>query len=225
MGQSGWTSAVGLAIETQWRQVPMTGAGNPRTIGIAGTNPLRFQIVEPSTGIEPVAMIESKGEVDGSVENMRQTLLAKTYKGQFSFPVDPETLYYWALGMLGRDVQSTIAAAAGGNPAVYDHVMTPYLRAPSFTIEEDLGTKVWGKLTSGVLVEGLSLDLSQMVTAKAMVCGHRHIPNSYPVSGADTEFLFGSNASLLPQVMGGDGTYEVVSTAAPGYVDVASTLR
>ncbi len=216
MGQPGWTSAVGVAIESQWRTVPLTGSSNPRTIGIAGSNPLRFQIVEPSVGIEPVAVIESKDEVDGSVENVRQTLLAKTYKGQFSFPVDPETLYYWALGMLGRDVQTTVA---GG---VYDHVMTPYLRAPSFTVEEDPGTRVWGKLTSGVLVEGLSLDFGQMLTAKAICTGHRHIPNTYPLAGVNTQYPFGSNAALLPIQMGGDGTYEVISTASPAYVDVAA---
>jgi hypothetical protein len=222
MGQSGWTSAVGLAIESQWLNVPLTGSGNPYTIGIAGSNPLRFQIIEPSMGIEPVAMLDNKDEVDGSIEDVRQTLLAKTYKGQFSFPVDAETLYYWAIGMLGRDVQTTVAASGGGNPAVYDHAMSPYLHAPSFTVEEDLGTRMFGKLTSGAIVEGLSLDFGQMLTAKGMLTGHRHIPNTYPLSGVNTEFVFGSNVGLLPTQMGGSGTTQVISTASPSYVDVAA---
>jgi hypothetical protein len=161
-------------------------------------------------------MIENKDEIDGSVEDVRMTLLGKTYKGQFSFPVDAETLYYWALGMLGRDVQTTVASG------VYDHALSPYLRAPSFTLEEDIGNRAFGKLTSGVIVEGLTLDFAQMLTAKAVVSGHRFVPNTYQVAGVDTPFSFGSTVGLLPVQMGGDGTYQVQNTATPGYVDVAA---
>lgn len=221
--QSGRASAVGLCIESVFRQVPHTGAA----IGVAAANPHRFFVAEPGGGF-PVTPIKNIGrdEITGDREIHRVILTGKDYKGKDSLKVDPENMYSFLLGVFGRDVQ-TLAAGGGttGNTAAYLHQFTPGKHLPSFTIEEIFGDGTSGRLSSGVQIQKVSLTFGDVITAAADYYGYRQIPNTYPDNNNTlTDYDFGATAGLLPYQMGGDGTITIARTAAPNYVDVPEGL-
>lgn len=223
MGQTGITSAVGLTLESAFASVPLTlASGTVYGVGIAASNPNRFCIVEPSGGVQGEPEIDVSEEVDGDVQQRRLTLVGKWYGGDLRFKADPENLYYPLLGMFGRDSQTLLHAVdSTHSPAAYSHLFQPGKTIPSFTVEEDLGTGVTGRLASGVLVPDIEIDFGRILTCKVTLSGHEQIPNTYPVAGVPTDFGFGAAPGLLPAAMGGDGTKQVQATAAPVYVDVA----
>jgi hypothetical protein len=227
MAQSGRGSAYGMCIETAFRGVPLTGVANPRTIGIAATNPHRFMILDPSKGFPVTPTIDvAENEIDGDYEIHRTILQAKSYMGEFAWKVDPENSYYPFLGVFGIDTQ-TVAQAADTthSPTVYRHDFKPNGRRgyqPSFVSEEVFGDGTKGRLTSGCIVQKIQITFGKTVTATMSQYGHRQIPNNYlNPAGVRTDYDFGSTAGLLPNQMGGDGVKTVLATAAPVYVDVA----
>lgn len=220
-GMSGIPSAVGRCIETTGRAVPHTlisGARN--SVGIASTNPHRFRIVDPGGGIEGSAEIATPhDEIDGSVELQRTIMTGKSYAGQFPFKGDGENLYESLLMMLGKDVQTQVAGAASTSiTPVYKHVFTPNKYFPAFTYEEIFGDANYGRLSAGVVMEGLDLDFNEILQCVERVIAYRQTPNKY----GDAQHDFGSGqANKLPTQMGGDGTKCIERTAVPTYVDVA----
>lgn len=217
VAQSGIPSAVGLCLESQWGQVPLT-AGTPplNTIGITGTNPHRFCIVEPGGGFAPQPeVIAPHDEIDGNLELGRTILDAKAYPGSFSVKADAENLYYLLLGLFGKDIQS-------GGGGVFTHVFTPGIYVPSFTVEEIFGDKTYGRVTSGVHVERLELDIAKILAARWSGYGMHQVPNSYQESAGETQYDFGSQSAVIPTAMGGDGTKAWIRTASPTYIDVAA---
>lgn len=226
MAQSGLPTSVGLCLESSFRVPPITLlSGSNYAIGITGTNPHRFWVVEPGGGIEGTPTVEHpEDEIDGSIMPVRTILTGKEYNGSFTWKADPENLYYPLLGILGKDVQTILNASGSNNTAqVSNHVFTPNIFAPSFTSEEEFGDHNYGRVSSGVVIPEFSLDFSAIVTATASFYGHRQVPNVYPASsGADTEYDFTSaGTDLIPDQMGGNGTKTWQRTASPTYVDVA----
>ena len=217
--QSGRASAVGLVMETSFRSVPLTLiSGSTYSVGIVGTNPNRFFVAEAGGGFDtaPVKDIGTD-EQDGDFEMHRVTLTGKNYPGKDTFKLDPENLYYPALGIFGRDVETTLAAGA------YRHVFSHNkLCAPSFTCEEQFGDGSSGRLSSGVVMDALRLTHNAILMAEIDYHAHRQIPNRYPAAGGlDVDYDFTSVAGLLPSQLGGDHTKQTKLTLVPGYVDVA----
>jgi len=220
--QSGRSSAVGFAIESAFRSAPLTNlSGNVYNAGIAATNPMRFIGVEPGGGYptKPTKDVAST-EQDGDFEVHRITLTGKLYDGKDSWKLDPENAYYPLLGILGRDVESTVTSG------VYDHVMYakfPHYM-PSFTQEESFGDATNGQLSTGVCFNEITLNHTAILMMEANYYAHRQIPNRYPAAGGvDTDYDFTSTAGLLPSQLGGDHTKQVKINLSPNYVDVAQT--
>lgn len=212
-----------MCLESAWRTVPLTGAANPRTIGVTGTNPHRFMICDPGGGfpVKPVIEVADQ-EIDGDIELHRTIYQGNDYKGSFPFKVDPENLYYPALGIFGTDIQTTAQAAdSTHSPAAFKHNFKPGKYTPSYTVEEIFGDATYGQLTSGVLMQRLDLTLGKTVTAKLNAYGFRQMPNRYTdATGADVNYNFGSTATVIPAQMGGDGAKTLIRTATPTYIDV-----
>ncbi len=214
MPYSGIGGAVGMAVESQFCTAPLTGSASPYTLG-STENPLRFFTTQPGGGLNGESTLDVKPEIDGGVERKRITLTGKTYQGNFSWLADTENLYYPLLGILGRDMQSSTQAG------VYTHLMRPGSAAPSFTMEEQMGDPNWARLSSGVMLEGLDIELSSIITARMTLRAHRQIPNTYPSSsGTQSDVLFGATPATLPVSMGGDGVKTVIRTASPAFVDL-----
>jgi hypothetical protein len=228
--QSGRPTAVGMALESAWRTVPFVAGANLQSIGVTGTNPLRFWILNPSKGFPVKPQIEvGEDEIDGDFEIHRTILTGKDYNGDFIWKADPENLYYALLGMFGLDLQTEAQAAdTTHSPAVYRHDFRPNGRRgyqPSFTIEEIFGDGTYGRLTSGCIVQKLVFTFGKVVQVQMSVYGYRQIPNNYPdANGVRTDYDFGSAPTVLPGQMGGDGSVTIQRTANPTYVDVAETL-
>ncbi len=224
MAFSGISGAVGMAIESLFCTVPLSGTAAPFTAGAPSTNPMRFCAVEPGNGIPGEPVLDLKPEIDGMVEQRRITLLGKQYKGDISLRADSENLYYPMLGIIGRDLQTTVQVQdASHSPAMYKHVFTPAKTVPSFTVEEQMGDGLNGRLTSGAVIEEVTLDFGDIVTAVIALVAHRQIPNTYPdAGGVSHNVLFGSVPAVLPLQMGGDGAKTVVQNPAPSFVDVQS---
>lgn len=218
--QSGRSSAVGLAIESVYGNAPITVvSGSNYNIGILSTNPLRFFIVEPGGGfpVKPTKVI-GDAEIDGDFEVHRTTLTEKLYDGKDTFKLDPENAYYPLLGMLGRDVETTLAAGA------YQHVMYHSFPGyqPSFTMEEQFGDATSGRLSSGICVAALNINHAAILTGDMTLYAKRQIPNTYPAAAnVDTAYDFTNQYGLLPSQLGGDHTKMVKLTPVPSYVDVA----
>lgn len=216
-GQSGRSSSVALAIESLFCAAPLSGSGNPYTLGIPSTNPMRAFTVQPGGGfgVKPTKEV-GKNELDGDFSIKRTTMTAKPYDGKDSFKVDPENLYYWLLGLFGRDVETTLASGA------YQHVFTHNKYMPSFVMEEQFGNATSGRLSTGLCVGGINLVHSGILMAEATYYAHRQIPNRYP-NGAltDTDYDFTSSPGILPSQLGGDWSKTVKLTTTPTYVDVA----
>ncbi len=222
MAVSGINGAIGLAIESAFCSVPLSGATAPFVAGSAVTNPMRFSAVEPGNGISGEPILDLKPEIDGMVEQRRITLLGKQYKGDISLRADSENLYYPLLGIFGRDIQTTVQSQdANHSPAMFKHVMSPARSVPSFTVEEQMGDGANGRLTSGAVVEEVTLDFGDIVTAVVAVVAHRQIPNSYPdAGGVYRSVFFGTVPAVLPLQMGGDGVKTVVQNPSPSFIDV-----
>lgn len=223
MAYTGITSAVGLAIESQFCQPPLSGT-NPATVGIAGTNPLRYMIVEPGGGFAGEPELNLGAEIEGDVQLLRAPMVGRKYQGAFRFYADPENLFYPLLGVFGRDIASTQQAASGTNPAVYQHQFLPGRQIPSFSVEEDIGDGTWARLSTGVLVQKLELQLARLFTAEVALLAHRQLPNRYPDgNGHIVDYFFGATPTLLPPAMGGNGSLTVVRTPPPpSFVDVSA---
>lgn len=224
--QNGITSAVGLAIESAWGNVPVTiVSGNAYTVGVATTNPLRYQIVDPGEGILPKGTIDvPTTEIDGSISVQRTIMSAKRYEGNIAWKADPENLFYSLLGTFGSCVQTTAQASTGSqSPAVYQHVYQPSKYIPSFTVEEDLGLQTQGRLTTGCCFRSLELDFGPVLMARAALYGKHQLPNVYPnVAGtAYTSYDFTNAQTIYPAAIGGNDVKTLIMTASPGYVDVA----
>lgn len=215
--QSGRGSSVGFVIESAFRSAPVTNiSGNNYYPGIPATNPNRFFIAEPGGGYSPKPTKDvGESEIDGNFSIKRVTMTGKTYEGKDSFKVDPENLYYPLLGILGKDVESTLTSGA------LHHVMTPYKHLPSFTQEEQFGDATYGRLSTGVVFSGLNLTFGAILMAELTYHAHRQIPNRYPAGTNDVDYDYTSTPALLPSQLGGDGTKLVKLTVAPTYVDVA----
>lgn len=217
--QSGRQSIVGLAIESSFRSAPLTSlGGNVYNVGIVNTNPMRFFTAEPGGGFADGTTKEvGTDEQDGDAEIHRVTLTGKTYQGKDSAKLDPENLYYPALGIFGRDVETTLAAGA------YKHIFTPTVRSfPSYTMEEQYGDKSSGRLSTGLIFPGLHITHGAILQWQTDYYAHRQIPNRYPAGGyVDTDYDFTSAAALLPSQLGGDGTKTVKLNLVPTSIDVA----
>jgi len=217
--QSGRQSIVGLGIESAFRSAPLTSLGaNVYNVGIVNTNPMRFFIAEPGGGFSDGTTKDvGTDEQDGDSEINRVTLTGKNYQGKDSAKLDPENLYYPALGIFGRDVESTLAAGA------LKHVFTPTVRhMPSFVMEEQYGDASSGRLSTGLIFPGLHITHGAVLTWQADYYAHRQIPNRYPAGGGiDTDYDFTNAAALLPSQLGGDGTKQVKLNLAPTAIDVA----
>lgn len=217
--QSGRSSAVGLAIESVYGNVPLTaGAGNLNSIGIPATNPLRFFMVEPGGGFPVKPTKEVSTDIDGDFQRHRIIMTGKLYDGKDTFKFDPENAYYPFLGMIGRDVETTLAAGA------YQHVFYDGfpLYQPSFTMEEQFGDATSGRVSSGVCFAALSINHAAVISGSATLYAKRQIPNRYPAAAlVDTDYDFTNQAGLLPSQMGGDHTKQIKLTLSPSYVDVA----
>lgn len=216
--QSGRSSVVGFAIESAFGSVPLTSlGGNVYSVGIAGTNPNRFFAVDPGGGYDtdPTKDVGTD-EQDGDFENHRITLTGKQYPGDDTFKIDPENLYYPLLGLLGRDVETTLGGGA------YRHVFTHQKYMPSFTQEEQFGDATNGRLSAAVVMDAINITHSAILMAKINYHAHRQIPNRYPgPGGTDVDYDFTNVAGLLPSQLGGDHTKTTKLTVVPGYVDVA----
>lgn len=218
--QSGLTSAVGFTIESAWGTAPVTQSGGSGSIGIAGTNPERFFICDPSDGFSAKAdLVVPPNEVDADVQVVRTILQSRGYGGSLSHKADPENLYYALLGVSGRDVQTTLAAGA------YQHTFTPAHTAPSFTVEEVLGSGSQGRLTTGVVVHTVELDFGPILTAKVSGTGRHAIPNNYlnHAGAAFEDYDYTPAQTVYPDALGGSGALTLALTAAPAFVDVAQT--
>ncbi len=222
MAFSGMSGAVGMAVESVFCSVPLSGSAAPYVAGIPSTNPMRFCAIEPGNGISGEPLLDLKPEIDGMVEQKRITLVGKQYKGELSVRADSENLYYPMLGILGRDIQALVQAQdASHSPAMFRHVMTPGKSVPSFTVEEQTGDGTNGRLTSGAVIEEVTLDFGEIVTAVMSIVAHRQIPNSYPdSSGVSRSIQFGALPAILPVQMGGDGVKTVIQNPLPSFVDV-----
>ena len=183
-------------------------------------NPHRFFIVEPGAGVLAKPMLNKPfNELDGGFELKRTILEQKQYEGTFKFFADGENLQYLLMGMFGRDIQTQLTA--GANQHQFSLNSLGY--APSFSVEEIFGDATYGRLSTGCLVEKLTLDFANTLTAEAQVCAFRQIPNSYPqhASLSPADFTFGAAASVYPDCIGGNGTNTLVRTSQPAYIDVA----
>ncbi len=217
LSQSGITSAVGMALESTWTTVPLTTS----VVGIASTNPCRFAIVESGSGMDPEVTRETKDEIDGDVSIRRSILTAKDYKGKFTHWMDGENAYYPLLGMFGRDIQTTSTAPTSTVTGTYKHQFRAGLYAPSFSIEEGIGNKTYGRLSSGAVIEELTITFGPTATIEYSVTAARQMTNQYPnASGVLTQYDFTSTPSVLPNQMGGNGTITAGINPAPTYVDV-----
>lgn len=225
LAQSGLPTSVGLAIESAWRTVPVTAvSGADYDIGIAGTNPHRFMIVEPGGGFpQQPEVVTPDDEIDGDIELKRSLLVYKPYDGEFGFKADGENLLYPLYGILGKNAAEILEGTTTPQSADFaiKHVFTPNKYAPSFTLEEGFGDKNYGRLNSGVVVQRLALDFGKVVTARMGLYAGRQIPNRYPNgSNTLTDYDFTSTYSVFPNQMGGDGTKRIRVTQNPTYVDV-----
>ena len=216
--QSGPVSAIGMAPETTAKYVPITGGSNPRTFGTASTNPARFFIVNPGSGIVPTAITQVPTEVDGNIERIRHFMTGATYQGEVSGFVDTEEIAYILMGVFGRCVQTTAQAADSTHSVAYKKVHTPNLKCPTFSVEEVFGDGTYGRLTSGVVVQSLTINLGDMLTWRAGLQGMRQVPNTFLSGGTETEYDYGSTAMTIPTDMGGDGSKTLIRTASPSYV-------
>jgi len=216
--QSGRSSAVGFAMESSFGNVPLTPiSGSVYSVGISGTNPNRFFIVEPGGGYDIDAVKDiGTDEQDGDFETHRITLTGKNYPGDDTFKIDPENLYYPLLGLFGRDVETSLGGGA------YRHAFTHQKYMPSFTQEEQFGDATNGRLSAAVVFDSINITHSAVLMAKINYHAHRQIPNRYPgPGGTDVDYDFTSTAGLLPSQLGGDHTKQTKLTVVPGYVDVA----
>jgi len=226
MAQTGLTTAVGLCLESSWRTSPISlQSGANYLIGVTGTNPHRFFIVEPGGGFSATPdIVVPDGEIDGDIELRRTIMQGKTYEGGYAFKADPENLYYPLLGMLGKDYETTLnASGSSAAPLVAKHQMTTGMYAPSFTLEEIFGDANYGRASSGVVLTSLELDFGKILTARLNGYGHRQVPNEYKNSaGVNTDYTFTSTYTPIPNQMGGDGTKLWKCTPSPTYVDVSA---
>lgn len=216
--QSGRQSIVGVGMESAFRSAPLTSiGGNVYNVGIVNTNPMRFFTAEPGGGFADGTTKEvGTDEQDGDSEIHRTTLTGKDYKGKDSAKLDPENLYYPALGIFGRDVETTLISGA------YKHVFTPTVRhMPSFVMEEQYGDASSGRLSTGLIFPSLHITHGMVLQWQADYYAHRQIPNRYPANGIDTDYDFTNAAALLPSQLGGDGTKTVKLNLAPTSIDVA----
>jgi hypothetical protein len=216
-----------MCIESVFGAVPVTlQSGSNYNVGIASTNPHRFWKVMPSKGFTPKPTIKPQDkEIDGDFDVHRILLLDRMYDGEFTWLADTESLYYALLGLFGVDGQTTAQAADSTHaPAAYRHAFQANKNrgyAPSFTVEELFGDHVYGRLTSGCVVQKLALTFGEDVTATVALYGAHQTPNNYPLNGARTDFDYGNTANVYPTQMGGNGTNTITGTASPTYVDVA----
>lgn len=224
MGFSGITSAVGMAIESQFCLPPLSGT-NPATVGVGNSNPLRYMMVQPGGGVLGEPNLFLGPEVDGDFQLRRAVMMGRNYLGHFRFLADPENLFYPFLGMFGKEVITTLQAASGTTPGVYQHQFQPWAQIPSFTVEEDIGDGTWGRLSCGALVQQLDLQLAQILTAQIELVAHRQLPNRYPdQNGHLTDYFFGVTPTPLPPAMGGTGAVTIVRTPPPPpFVDLVAS--
>lgn len=226
MAETGLTSAIGLAIESYFRETPITVAtGINYNVGITGNNPHRFFTVEPGGGLiaKPEVQVPDN-EIDGQVETTRTMLVSKSYNGNYSFKGDAENMYYPLLGMFGRDVQTAVQTAGTViTPSMFQHVFTPNKYAPSFTAEEIFGAANYGRLSGGTVIQRLTITFGKVITCQMELIPYRQVPNTYlNASNAMTDYGFGATAAVIPPQMStlADGANTWTRTASPTYVDV-----
>lgn len=227
MAQTGISSAVGLCLESSWRDTPLTVlSGSNYNVGIFSSNPHRFWTVEPGGGVPAQTEVQTPdNEIDGDVQLIRTMKTAVSYNGGFSWKADGENLYYPLLGMFGRDVQTTLQSASSSVSAnVYSHVFTPNKYAPSFSLEEIFGDSTYARLSGGCVVQSLELDFSRVMMARLTLVPYRQVPNVYAnASNVQTDYLFGSATAVIPSQMSAtvaDGTKTWSRTGTPTYIDV-----
>lgn len=225
--KSGRPTAFGMCMETNSGYVPTTLiSGTTYGIGIAVNNPHRFSKIDASRGfsLRPTVTARQK-EIDGDFDLHRTILESKTYDGEFTFISDPENLYYPFLGMFGLDVQSALDTSQ--SPNAYSHLFqTNKARGyqPTYSVEENFGDHIYGRLSTGCVVQrlGLTFNTGGIMATMAMYAS-RQIPNNYNnASLVPTDYDFGSAPGPYPIVMGGpgDSSKQLVSTASPTYIDV-----
>jgi len=227
MAQTGLSSAVGLCLEDTWRRAPLTNlSGSNYAIGVSNINPHRFWVLEPGGGLPAKPeIVVADNEIDGDVQTSRTMKTAVTYDGEFSWKGDGENLYYPLLGIMGRDVQTTIQAAGSVITAgVFSHKLLPSKYAPSFTCEEIFGDATYGRASTGVVVQHVELDFAKIVMAKAKLIPYRQVPNQYSnAANALTDYNFGATPAIIPRQLSGyygNATNTWTRTATPGYCDV-----
>lgn len=229
MAQTGLSSAVGLCIESIFRQVPLTLiTGQNYGVGVPNTNPHRFFTIEPGGGLAAKPSISiPDNEIDGDVQLSRTVKEAMTYDGSFSFKVDGENIVFPLLGVMGRAVQTVKQAAdSTHSPAVNSWMFTPFKYAPSFSVEEVLGDGTYARLSSGSVITKLELDFGKTVMGSLGITPHRQVPNVYlNATNIQTDYDFGINKTIIPAQMStalGNGTNTWQRTTAPGFIDVPS---
>ncbi len=224
MAQTGITTAIGFALEQDWRTAPITvDSGALNKIGIVDNSPERFWTLEPGSGLPARPdIVAPDNELDGDIQVTRTILAGKTYNGSLSFKADGENLYDALLGLFGKDVQTQIQTAATGISAnVFSHVFTPGVYFPSHTCEEIFGDHTIGRVSTGVVIQSLNLTFGRILMAAMNSIPYRQIPNQYPDgSGVLTDYQFDNTARVIPVQMGGNGTKTWKRTATPTYVDV-----
>ncbi len=226
--KSGRATAVGMAIETTFGTPPTTLiSGSNYSIGIASTNPERFFKVLPSKGfpVKPTIKAQDK-ELAGDFDRHRIVITDRGYLGELTWLADPENLYYALLGVFGVDAQTLVQAATSTQtPAIYSHAFQTNKNRgymPSFTVEEVFGDHVYGRLTSGVVVQKVSITFGDVVTATMSLTGGHQVPNNYPnASLVNTDYDYGSATNVIPGQMGGNGTNTWQATSSPTFCDVA----